>query len=78
MPVHHVYTRAEWAEPLARLDQVESDHVPDVVTTVGEDHDWLEVAVIPDDALVWVIRDGDLVGDAAAAAAGDAVGEADA
>lgn len=68
MPVHHVYTRTEWAEPLARLDQVESDDIPDVAAAVGEGHDWLEVAVIPDEAMVWVVRDGDLVGDAAKAA----------
>ncbi len=71
MTVHHVYTRTEWAEPLTRLDAVEADDVPDVDAAVGVDHDWLEVAVIRDDALVWVIRDGDLVGDATEAAGAD-------
>lgn len=61
MTLHHVYARTDWAEPLERLGEVEADDTPDVETAVGEDHEWLEVAVIPDESLVWVIRDGELV-----------------
>lgn len=68
---HHVYTRRDYDQPLAELDRVESDEVPDVTTAVGDDHDWLEVAVIPASAIVWVVRDGDLV-DGVAEAPGEA------
>ncbi len=82
MALHHVYARTEFGEPLARLGGVESDDTPDLATAVavGPEHldddeeaeadpDWLEVVTIADDALVWVIRDGDLTGPAAQAMA---------
>lgn len=80
MALHHVYTRTEYGEPLARLGGVESDDTPDLDTAAAlepehaedgheVDRDWLEVVAIADDALVWVIRDGDLTGPAAQAIA---------
>ncbi len=58
----HVYARTEYAEPLEHLRDVEAD---DPAALSVEDAtgggDWLEVAVIPADRVVWVIRDGELV-----------------
>lgn len=70
MPTLHVYARTEYAEPLAHLHDVEVDAGADPADLASEDvtadntgdtTDWLEVAVIPADAAVWVIRDGELV-----------------
>ncbi len=82
MALHHVYTRTEFGEPLARLGGVQSDGTPDLDTAVAvepehladdespdDEPDWLEVVAIADDALVWVIHDGDLTGPAAQAMA---------
>lgn len=65
MAVLHVYARTAYAEPLEHVGDV--DDGPGEVTIdeatggPGEHGDWLEVAVIPADAVVWVIRDGELV-----------------
>lgn len=64
MARHHVFARTEYADPLSHEGEVDSDGVPDLATATDRD-DWLEVAVIPDDAMIWVIRDGHLVEDPA-------------
>lgn len=65
-----VMARTEYAEPLEEHAIVESVEAPDLSTaTAAADafHDepqaWLEVAVVPDDAVLWVIRDGELQSD---------------
>lgn len=65
-----VMARTEYAEPLEQQAVVESDEAPDLAaatTAADAAHDapqeWLEVAVVPDDAVLWVIRDGELQSD---------------
>ncbi|MBY5163238.1 hypothetical protein [Salsipaludibacter albus] len=58
----HVYARTEFAEPLEHLRDVDADDPADLsVEDATGGGDWLEVAVVPADRLVWVIRDGELV-----------------
>jgi hypothetical protein len=54
-----VYGRAEYAEPLSELGTAEDDS--DVRGTyVGE---WIELVAFPEDAIHWIIRDGESVDD---------------
>jgi hypothetical protein len=59
---YHLYVRNEYAEPLARVATFEHDAVPTLDDLpVDRDPGWLEVVVIPDEAITWVLRDADLV-----------------
>lgn len=55
-----VYGRTEYADPLEQITIVESDEVP-TVETAGVGGDWLQLVVIPEDEVIWIQRDGDLV-----------------
>lgn len=62
----HVYARTAFADPLAHVGDLDATDVdlPDAETLAGDDiqpDEWLEVATIPADAAVWVVRDGQLV-----------------
>lgn len=66
MAIHHVYARNEYAEPLAHVGDLDATDVglADAETLASDDldpADWLEVASIPADAVVWVVTDGQLV-----------------
>lgn len=66
MATLHVYARTQYADPLEHLGDVDAADpaelsVDQATGGPGDDGDWLEVAVIPADAVVWVIRDGELV-----------------
>lgn len=55
-----VFARNEYAEPLAKVGEAEHDDTPGLDDLdVGDD--WLELTVVPEDALIWVLRDGELV-----------------
>jgi hypothetical protein len=59
---YHLYVRNEYAEPLARLASFEHGDVPTLDDLpVDRDPDWLEVVIIPDEAITWVLKDADLV-----------------
>ena len=54
-----VYGRTEYAEPLAELGTAEdAGEVRD--TFAGE---WVELVAFPEDAIHWIIRDGESVDD---------------
>ena len=54
-----VYGRTEYAEPLVELGTSEDDSdVRDVY-----DGEWVELVAFPEDAVQWIIRDGDEVDD---------------
>lgn len=55
-----VYGRTEYADPLEQLSVVETDEVP-TITTAGVGDHWLQLVVIPEDAIIWVQREGALV-----------------
>ena len=54
-----VYGRTEYAEPLVELGTV--DDRRDIRATF--DGDWVELVAVPDEAIHWVIRDGEEVED---------------
>jgi hypothetical protein len=63
---YHLYVRNDYAEPLARFATFEHDTVPTLDDLpVERDPDWLEVVVVPDEAITWVLRDADLVTESA-------------
>ena len=54
-----VYGRTEYADPLVELGTAEDDSdVRDVY-----DGEWVELVAFPEDAVHWIIRDGDEVED---------------
>ncbi len=55
-----VFGRRGYAEPLAQIGERSADSLPSV-KAVGLGDDWLELVVIPEDAIIWVIRDAELV-----------------
>jgi len=55
-----VYGRTEYAEPLAELGT--ADEGSDLRAAYAGD--WVELAVFPEDAIHWIIRDGREVDDA--------------
>ncbi|CAN5875724.1 hypothetical protein BH23ACT10_BH23ACT10_34980 [soil metagenome] len=60
-----VFGRTEYAEPLALVTTVQAETSPGIADLdVGDD--WLELVLVPADAVIWILRDGDLVGAAAA------------
>ncbi|MFA9430262.1 hypothetical protein [Egicoccus sp. AB-alg2] len=59
---YHLYVRTAYADPLERLTSFEHDGVPRLEDLPVEvDPAWLEAVLIPDEAITWVLRDGDLV-----------------
>jgi hypothetical protein len=54
-----VYGRTEYAEPLVELGTVDDEN--DIRATF--DGDWVELVAVPDEAIHWVIRDGEEVED---------------
>lgn len=65
MATFHVFARTAYADPLTRIDTVEAATAPERGDLARGDEAWLELVVIPDDAVTWVLRDGDLVAPAA-------------
>jgi hypothetical protein len=62
VPIFHLYTRTDYADPLERQATFEADEAPGLDDLpVDRSEDWLEVMLIPDDAITWVLRDADLV-----------------
>ncbi|WP_052665972.1 hypothetical protein [Nitriliruptor alkaliphilus] len=62
MPTFHLYTRTEYAEPLERLATFDAPRAPSLEDLpVDRSEGWLEVVLVPDDAITWVLRDADLV-----------------
>jgi hypothetical protein len=59
---YHVFARSAYADPLGHVTEVELDELPSLETLpVDRDPTWIELVVIPDDDIHWVIRDGRLV-----------------
>jgi hypothetical protein len=52
-----VYGRTEYAEPLVELGT--TDDVNDVRATY--EGEWVELVTFPEDAMQWIIRDGEQV-----------------
>jgi hypothetical protein len=64
MTTFHLFSRNAYADPLERVTTFEHDGTPGLDDLpVDRDPDWLEVVVIPDDALTWVLHEGSLVTD---------------
>jgi hypothetical protein len=62
VPTFHLYTRNDYADPLERQATFEADEAPALEDLpVDRSDDWLEVVLVPDDAMIWVLRDADLV-----------------
>lgn len=62
MPTFHLYARTDYAEPLERQATFEADEAPSLdQLPVERSEDWLEVVLVPDAAITWVLRDADLV-----------------
>lgn len=62
MATYHVFARHRYADPLSKVAEVEADAVPTLETLpIKRDPDWLELVVIPDADIRWVIRGGRLV-----------------
>lgn len=60
-----VFGRTEYAEPLALVTTVRSATTPGL-RELDAGTGWLELVVVPVDAVIWILRDGDLVGSSAA------------
>jgi hypothetical protein len=56
---YRVYGRTEYAEPLVELGTV--DRESDV--RAAFDAEWVELVALPDEAIHWVIRDGEQIAD---------------
>jgi hypothetical protein len=54
-----VYGRTEYAEPLLEVGSLEQRR--DV--RAAFDGEWVELVAVPDEAIHWIIRDGDRVDD---------------
>jgi hypothetical protein len=64
MTTFHLFSRTAYADPLERVTTFEHDGTPGLDDLpVGRDPAWLEVVVVPDDALTWVLCGGSLVPD---------------
>jgi len=61
-----VFGRTEYAQPLALVSTVDVD-MPPRLDDLGVGTDWLELALVPSDDVIWIVRDGDLVADRAGA-----------
>lgn len=62
MPTYHLYTRIDYADPLERQATFDAEEAPDLdKLPVERSKDWLEVVLIPDNDMTWVLRDADLV-----------------
>jgi hypothetical protein len=61
MATYHLYVRSEYAEPLQRHATFEHDGQPTLDDLPDRDEGWLEVVVVPDDAITWVLRGADLI-----------------
>ncbi len=55
-----VFGRTEYAQPLALLTTVRSDAVP-TLDDLDVGTDWLELAVVPAEELIWIVRDGEML-----------------
>ena len=66
MATYLVFGRTEYAQPLALVSTVDAD-MPPRLDDLGVGTDWLELALVPSDDVIWIVRDGDLVADRAAA-----------
>ncbi|HEX6256499.1 MAG TPA: hypothetical protein VFZ70_11900 [Euzebyales bacterium] len=54
---HLVFGRTEYAEPLAFVTTVDAASTP-ALEDLDVGTDWLELVVIPADAIIWILRDG--------------------
>lgn len=54
-----VFARTGYAEPLTHIGDVAVDGTPSV-DAVGHGDHWLELALVPAEAAIWVLRDGEL------------------
>jgi hypothetical protein len=62
VPTFHLYTRTAYADPLERQATFDADETPGLDDLpVARSDDWLEVVLVPDAAMTWVLRDADLV-----------------
>lgn len=61
MATYMVFARREYADPLELIDIVESTEVP-TLDDLGADEGWLELVVVPADQVIWIERDGELLG----------------
>jgi hypothetical protein len=62
VPTFHLYARTDYADPLERQATFDADQVPTLdEVPIDRSDDWLEVVLVPDDAITWVLRDADLV-----------------
>lgn len=60
MAQHLIFGRIEYAEPLALVTTVEADTTP-ALDDLDVGTDWLELVVVPEQAAIWVLRDGEPV-----------------
>jgi len=62
MATYHFFARDDYALPLAHTATVEADSPPTLETLpIDRDPAWIELVVIPDAQIHWVIRDGRLI-----------------
>lgn len=52
-----VFGRTDYAEPLAFVTTVDAVSTP-TLDELDVGTDWLELVVIPADAIIWILRDG--------------------
>lgn len=62
-----VFGRRRYEEPLAQLSSIAAE-APPQVTDLDIGDGWLHVVLVPEADVIWVMRDGDLVGNWAVAA----------
>lgn len=57
-----VFTRTEYAQPLEYLETIEAEPGQVSLADIPRgDEGWLEVMLVPETAMTWVLRDADLV-----------------
>lgn len=60
MAQHLIFGRTEYAEPLALVTTVDAGSTP-TLDDLDVGTDWLELVVVPEEAAIWVLRDGEPV-----------------
>jgi hypothetical protein len=61
MVTYLVFGRTAYAEPLALLSTVDAA-TPPAIDDLDVGDGWLELVLVPEDAAIWVLRDGHWAG----------------
>lgn len=62
MMTYLVFGRTEYAQPLALVSTVDAA-APPAIDDLNIDGGWLELVLVPEDAPIWVLRDGHYASD---------------